>query len=217
MRFSTVAATLAAVATASAQTPMTYNVKVGAGGLQYVPNQISGVNVGDTIAFTFVAKDHSVTQSSFVSPCSNLSSDPTKFLDSGFFPVAANATELPQWSFTVTNATAPLWFYCRQVGHCSKGMVFAINPTAAHSFQAYQQTANSTTATTDTNGLPLTAAATAGGNAAAAGSPAAASSVAATGTNTGTAATTSPSSGANALTVGAAGLMGVAGVMSLLL
>lgn len=31
--------------------------------------------------------------------------------------------------------------YCRQTGHCGKGMVFAINPTADKSFAAFQQMA----------------------------------------------------------------------------
>jgi len=39
---------------------------------------------------------------------------PTAGIDSGYMPVAAGATSFPQWSFTMTNASAPLWFYCRQ-------------------------------------------------------------------------------------------------------
>ena len=59
----------------------------------------------------------------------------------------------------MTNASAPLWFYCRQTGyvidleaknsalndpycsHCEAGMVFAINPTTAMSFNAFQAAA----------------------------------------------------------------------------
>jgi hypothetical protein len=77
-------------------------------------------------------------------------------IDTGFVPVPPNATSFQQFRFTVNNASVPLWFYCRQTGfvipplaltcsfnplphrHCQKGMVFAINPTATHSFAAFQ-------------------------------------------------------------------------------
>jgi plastocyanin len=209
MRFSTVAATLAAAASVSAQT--TYNVIVGANlSVTYTPNVLTGVNVGDTIAFTFASKDHTVTQSSFGNPCSNLSADPTKYLDSGFFPVPANPTELPQWSFNVTNTTVPLWFYCRQVGHCQKGMVFAINPTVNKTFAAFQTLANHSVSSNTTNGGAITGTNAAGATGGAGGS---------SGTSTsGAAGTTStPGSGASVLSVSAAGLLGVAGVMSILL
>jgi len=208
MRFSTVAATLAVVASTSAQT--TYNVVVGASeGVTYTPNVLNNVLVGDTIAFTFAAKDHTVTQSSFANPCSNLSSDPTKFLDSGFFPVAANATELPQWSFNVTSTATPLWFYCRQIGHCQKGMVFAINPTATKTFAAFQNAANHSISSNTTNGGAITATNATGSSAGSGGSASA--------TTGAPASTSSTPSGASALSVSAAGLLGVAGVMSLLL
>jgi len=208
MRFSTVAATLAAIASASAQT--TYNVIVGANlTVTYTPNVLTGVNVGDTIAFTFASKDHTVTQSSFGNPCSNLSADSTKFLDSGFFPVAANATELPQWSFNVTSTATPLWFYCRQVGHCQKGMVFAINPTANKTYAAFQNAANHSISSNTTNGGTITAANTSSSGAPAGGSGTSTSGAPGT--------STTPGSGASALSVSAAGLLGVASVLSLIL
>src|SRR5260370_23597276 len=34
----------------------------------------------------------------------------------------------------------PLWFYCRQTGHCSKGIVFAINlQKEGHTFKAFKE------------------------------------------------------------------------------
>jgi hypothetical protein len=86
---------------------------------------------------------------------------PQQGIDSGFLPVAAGATEFPSWSFSISNATTPLWFYCKQkspakykpisnksqvpalmphffYSHCQAGMVFAINPTADKSFDAFQ-------------------------------------------------------------------------------
>jgi len=227
MRFSTVAVALATATSVAAQT--TFNVLVGANAsLTFTPSELDSVKIGDTIAFTFLSKAHSLTQSSFALPCSNLSTDSTAFLDSGIMPVAANATEFPQWSFTLKNDSAPLWFYCRQVGHCSKGMVFAINPTAAKSFSLYQAAAEKTVATTDTNGLAPAGAVAAGTNngGSTTGTTTSVSGAPAGGpvggpVGTGTATTGAPSSttsnGARALGASAAGLLTVAGVMALAL
>lgn len=71
---------------------------------------------GDTIEFQFLAKNHTVTQSTFASPCSNIT-DATGLVtgvDSGYQFVPANSTSFPVWSITVNNASTPLWFYCRQ-------------------------------------------------------------------------------------------------------
>jgi hypothetical protein len=95
-------------------------------------------SVGDTIAFTFLSKNHTVTQSTFASPCTNLSGTG---IDSGFVFVPNNATSFQQFSFTLNNASAPLWFYCRQTGHCEQGMVFAVNPNANKTFSAFQAAA----------------------------------------------------------------------------
>lgn len=63
-----------------------------------------------------MAKNHTVTQSTFASPCSNIT-DATGLVtgvDSGYQFVPTNATSFPVWSITVNNASTPLWFYCRQ-------------------------------------------------------------------------------------------------------
>ncbi|KAH9989073.1 Cupredoxin, partial [Russula compacta] len=89
--------------------------------LQFSPNQVNA-SVGDTVEFIFMPKNHTVTQSSFAAPCQPMANG----LDSNFQPVAPNASNVP--SFTVpVNATTPLWFFCKQTGHCEQGMVFAIN------------------------------------------------------------------------------------------
>jgi plastocyanin len=138
MRFSTVVAALVPVAAVSAQ--QNYTIIVGGNGtLTFNPASVNAT-AGDTIAFQFQSKNHTATQSSFAAPCMNLTT-PTAGIDSGFMPVAPNATSYPQWSFTVTNATSPLWFYCRQTGHCQNGMVFAVNPNANKSLAAFQAAA----------------------------------------------------------------------------
>jgi len=115
-------------------------VKVGeGGGLTFTPESVIAKE-NDIIAFQFISKNHSVTQSSFADPCTRLTT-PTLGIDSDYQPVAANATMIPQWSFTVVNATAPLWFYCKQGAHCKAGMVFAVNPNAEKTFEAFKSKA----------------------------------------------------------------------------
>jgi len=54
----------------------------------------------------------------------------------------------PQAQFTVTD-TNPVWAYCRQTGHCQKGMVFAINP--GDKFAAFLAAAMGNTTSTGTS------------------------------------------------------------------
>lgn len=53
--------------------------------------------------------------------------------------------------------TNPVWVYCRQTGHCQKGMVFAINP--GDKFAAFQAAAmgNSTAQPSATSSVGATA------------------------------------------------------------
>jgi hypothetical protein len=139
MRFSTVALLASAATLASAAN---VTVLVGDQGLAFNPTSVN-VNAGDTINFEFRAKNHSVTQSTFANPCT-LQTTPAPGIDSGFQPVAPGATTFPTWSITIQNTTAPLWFFCAQTtpaNHCHAGMVFAVNPTAEKSFDAFQAAA----------------------------------------------------------------------------
>jgi len=80
MRFSLAAAALVPVMSASAANIL---VQVGAGGkLAFSPSNITA-QVGDVIAFQFQAKNHSVTQSTFPSPC-QIQTTPAQGIDSGF-------------------------------------------------------------------------------------------------------------------------------------
>ncbi|KAF7323109.1 hypothetical protein HMN09_00091100 [Mycena chlorophos] len=106
--------------------------------IAYTPNQVTA-NVGDTIVFTFLQKNHSVTQSTLDTPCAPLANG----FDSGFVPVSANQTSgFPQAQLTV-ESTDPIWIYCRQTNHCAvDGMVFAVNP--GNNFATFQHNANGT-------------------------------------------------------------------------
>lgn len=123
---------------------------------------------------------HEATQSSFDSPCSKLldNSGNANGFDSGFQPVPPGG-DIRIVSFTVQTVRlslalsllvsfrnvlitslffqeSPLWFYCRQTGHCAQGMVFAINAptTGNHTFDKFLANAlgsgvnNNTTTTT---------------------------------------------------------------------
>jgi plastocyanin len=165
MRFSLAVAALAPVLSVHAADIL---VQVGAGGLlAFSPSNISA-NVGDTVSFQFQGKNHSVTQSSFIDPCSIMTT-PAQGINSGFQFVAANATQLPQWSFTVNNASTPLWFFCAQTipaVHCQMGMVFSVNANeaSAKNFAAFQAAAKAT------NGAAAAASGTVASATAAAGS-----------------------------------------------
>jgi len=139
MRFSVAAAALLSAATVQAQNQ--WNVTVGFNDtLVFNPTNLTGVANNDIVNFQFVTKNHSVTQSTFAAPCTAAG------VSSGFQDVSNPAgPTFPTWSITVENASAPLWFFCAQTTtnstHCQAGMVFAINPTAAKNFTAFQQAA----------------------------------------------------------------------------
>ncbi|KAI1002310.1 hypothetical protein K3495_g5891 [Podosphaera aphanis] len=102
----------------------THNVVVGgAAGLQFVPEEVKA-NVGDMVVFQFMSNNHSATQSAFKEPCKALPDG----IDSGFMP-NMNNTIVPAPRFAMqVKVTTPIWFYCKQKGHCGKGMTFSINP-----------------------------------------------------------------------------------------
>ncbi|KAI0341624.1 hypothetical protein BDW22DRAFT_255984 [Trametopsis cervina] len=139
-----ISALLPAVLSIGSALATTFNVTVGANGaLAFSPSSLSNVSLGDVVAFQFVGGNHSVTQSSFGAPCQNLSSNG---LDSGFQDITAGSNMAMEYSVTINDTSAPLWFYCRQTipkNHCQTGMVFAVNPTPEKTFAAFQAAAMS--------------------------------------------------------------------------
>jgi len=170
MRSSIIVAALAVTMAQAAN----HVVQVGAGGmLVFNPTSIQAAN-GDTVAFQFQGKNHSVTQSTFPAPCTKMTT-PTVGVDSGFMFVPAGATQLPEFTIAVNDSTVPLWFYCAQtigMSHCEAGMVFAINPTADKTFAQFQQTAMAlnTTANGTASGTTGSGSASSTGGASSAGS-----------------------------------------------
>ncbi|KAF6763859.1 hypothetical protein DFP72DRAFT_873608 [Ephemerocybe angulata] len=116
--------------------------------LTFDPTSVKAAE-GDTIVFSFYPKNHSVTQSSFESPCETLSDNPA---DSGFYLSAAGDPPI-QWNWTVPSVD-PTWFYCAQTlpaNHCKAGMVFAVNPPADKSIGAFIAKGGSGTTSTSTS------------------------------------------------------------------
>jgi len=109
----------------------------------------------DIVRFEFHVKNHTVTQSSFGAPCVRLTSDNVTGFDSGFQPVAADATSFPTWDLLI-NDTAPIWAYCRQGNHCASGMVFAVNPVenSPRNYSAFQALAMSLNGSASASPLP---------------------------------------------------------------
>ncbi|GAB1319394.1 hypothetical protein MFIFM68171_09604 [Madurella fahalii] len=131
-----------------------HQVTVGKGGeLKFVPATIHAKE-GDTVTYTFFARNHSVAQSSFSEPCQPLAGG----IFSGFVP--NQSPDVASWTtFTVTvRDTNPIWIYCSQPNgnHCQKGMLHAINPPAeGNTFEKFAELAtNAPTSTSPANGLP---------------------------------------------------------------
>ncbi|KAH8102939.1 hypothetical protein BXZ70DRAFT_985935 [Cristinia sonorae] len=146
--------TNAASATPSVSASIDHKVTVGASNsLIFSPANITA-NVGDTITFQFVQKNHTVTQSTFANPCTSLSQTSTSGqvgFDSGFMPVANAAATFPTFTIHV-NDTSPIWAFCKQtapVSHCAQGMVFSANAVESgpNNFAAFQEKAKSSSST----------------------------------------------------------------------
>jgi plastocyanin len=121
-----------------------HDIQVGAGGMKFDPEAIFA-DPGDQVVFHFVAKNHTVTQSSLANPCGRKDGG----FDSGFQPVAANQTDnFPTWTLEVKD-TQPIWAYCAQAAdqaasHCGAGMVFSVNcgpDDAPNSFKNFKDSA----------------------------------------------------------------------------
>lgn len=169
MRFSVFTAASALLAASTAVSAATFDVLVGnAAALTYEPSSVTAA-VGDIINFKFMSKNHTVTQSTFTSPCV----PKPQGVDSGFQAIPAGASGSATWSITINNASAPLWFFCNQGAHCKGGMVFAVNPNAEKTIDAFKASAAAGGgATTGPNAASAGAAAPGGYGTAAGGAPA---------------------------------------------
>jgi len=129
------AATSSSAAPTPSAAPGQHLVMVGPNnGFTFEPNNITAA-VNETVTFLFPTSGgfiHSVTQTSFANPCTLLQGG----FDSGLQP------NNMQFTITITNASQPIWFYCKQttpLKHCGMGMVGGINipPTSNNSVAAF--------------------------------------------------------------------------------
>ncbi|KAF9244249.1 Cupredoxin [Melanogaster broomeanus] len=153
-------ATTTAGSASPTSTATDHKVVVGGSTLTFTPSNITA-QVGDTVTFQFMQKNHTATQSTFANPCRELTSTSTSGqigFDSGYMPVSTGATTFPTYTIQV-NDTTPIWVYCKQAGHCGQGMVFAVNAaqTGDNTFSAFQARAmqlNGTATSTPTSSSP---------------------------------------------------------------
>jgi len=130
----------------------THTVVVGGSTKVYTPDTLEA-NIGDMVIFEFQAENHTATQSAFTSPCVALAGGK----DTGFMPnINGTVNPPPQAAFAVQVST-PVWFYCRQKGHCGEGMTFSINPTADKTQADFQALAIQQNGTGSTAGIVATA------------------------------------------------------------
>ncbi|KAM3074648.1 hypothetical protein ACMFMG_008076 [Clarireedia jacksonii] len=178
----TVTAAGGVAAAAATHTVVVGGTVGGKPNLVYTPDSVQAA-VGDMVVFQFMAQNHTVTQSAFTTPCDKLADG----MDSGFM-ANPNGTINPPPAMAMQVLTdTPQWFYCRQVGHCGKGMTFSINPTANKTQQMFNSMAiaqNGTGAASAITGGTSNAppAAAAGASSVASAAPAASSIATGTGT-----------------------------------
>ncbi|KAK7035644.1 hypothetical protein R3P38DRAFT_3483541 [Favolaschia claudopus] len=150
----------------------THVVNVGVEGSFFTPPTLSA-GLNDTVLFVFGGDIHSVTQSSFSSPCIRL----TGGFDSGFNGRGPNFDQpAPVWALTIVNVseraclfprpflllhfvTVPvadeypppaIWFFCQAsqpTSHCASGMVGVINPPSIAMYQQFVSAAKLVTGT----------------------------------------------------------------------
>ncbi|KAF8153760.1 hypothetical protein B0H34DRAFT_799718 [Crassisporium funariophilum] len=124
----------------------THIVQIGVEGSFFNPGTISA-EVNDTITFVFAGDIHTVTQSSFATPCTPL---PGGF-SSGLAGRGTNGTAAaPTWDLHITNASGPIWFFCeatRPTSHCAAGMVGVINTPSIDMYNQFMAAAKLVTGT----------------------------------------------------------------------
>jgi len=100
----------------------------------YSPSNFTASN-GTTVTFFFPSGSisHSVTEGSFANPCVYLAA-------AGGNPAGFDSDLQAGKEFTIqiTNDQEPVWFFCKNTGHCGLGMVGAINaPTTGNTYAAF--------------------------------------------------------------------------------
>ncbi|KAF1961158.1 hypothetical protein CC80DRAFT_231264 [Byssothecium circinans] len=121
----------------SSTAQQTHTVKVGSGGFKYEPQELKGVNVGDTVHFEFYPPDHSVARAEFGSPC--VPYEYTGKNKTGFWSDTQwvkTVNDLTHFNLKI-NSSEPIFFYCAAPGSCiDHEMVGVINPNTTQTLDA---------------------------------------------------------------------------------
>lgn len=131
-------ATTSSAAASPSSSDIVVQVGSGSTGIAFNPSDIQAP-VGHTVTFSFQASiQHSVTQSTFADPCTPISQtqNGTTGFDSGL-------TQGTTFTVNITDASTPVYFFCKFPTHCGLGMVGSINaPSSGNgSFASYQSAA----------------------------------------------------------------------------
>lgn len=122
--------------------PRVHEVSVGSfGENRFKPRHIHA-DIGDVVRFSFNEGNHTVTESTFVNPCSARGAFDTNFFHDSHQGATGHDMAV------VVDTTNPRWFFCRQTiptSHCKSGMVFAIN-AGPHWFDFVARARNQSTA-----------------------------------------------------------------------
>ncbi|KAL5417030.1 hypothetical protein PMIN04_007904 [Paraphaeosphaeria minitans] len=117
--------------------PKIHLVKVGAGGFQFEPAELTNVSVGDIVTYEFYPLDHSVARAEYGSACvpyEYTGKDRTGFWSQTQW--VETASDITHWNLTV-NSTEPIFYYCAAPDSCKgKRMVGAINPNSTQRLDA---------------------------------------------------------------------------------
>ncbi|TVY92353.1 putative GPI-anchored cupredoxin [Lachnellula willkommii] len=136
------------ISTTNSLSSYVHSVTVGAGNtLTFAPNDLDA-NIGDIVKFTFLALNHTLTQSSLELPCTNIGGFSTGF--NQFNPKNLSGQFVVEYPVRTLD---PQWFFCAQTkakSHCRAGMVFALNSGGrmSHFLSAVSETFNGSNATT---------------------------------------------------------------------
>ncbi|KAF3483100.1 uncharacterized protein GIQ15_02424 [Arthroderma uncinatum] len=125
-----------ALALASFVAAENIDVKVGEGGLKFVPDNIKAKQ-GDNIVFHFVAGHHDVTLGKYSDPCMPIDG---ATIWSGVIDTVEKGKGV---TFTVpVQDDKPKWFYCGVAKHCQNGMSLVLNePSSGDSQRDYKDRA----------------------------------------------------------------------------
>lgn len=189
----------------------THTVSVGGSdGLNFNPNQIKNVPVGDIIEFRFYPQNHSVARAAFgPTPCIpyEYTGDGRVGFWSGFRPTELITNNPPIFRLPI-NDTEPVFFYCSAPDACYEGMIGVINPNATFTFaQQLNYTQNATMEFSPLESFPVEAIPTR--TTTATGAPTSASTSSASSATTTAAVATTPTSSKSS-SLGTGPIVGIA-------